>query len=238
MVKHKSEIISRFLTPALKFWVRSQLKDIETLNIEIHAEDGKILRGKIETVFLQAEKANYQGIHINHARVKTEEIAVNLGGILRGKPLKLLHPILAEAELKLQKNDLQKSLKSKLLTQGLIDLLALLLENKSLKNPHQILEKYDFNWQDISLFKDKFILTGIRDNKKGEKKTIIITAGLSLKNDHTLLFNPLEIQGLFSSEIMTIDSFEVDLGREVAMASLRLNEQELSCQGKIKIVSE
>ncbi len=238
MVKHKSEIISRFLNPALKFWVRSQLQDIETLNIEIHGGDRNILRGKIETVFLQAEKANYQGIYINHALVKTEEIAVNLGGILRGKPLKLLHPILAEGELKLQKNDLQKSIKSELLTQGLIDLVALLLEHKAIENHHQILEEYSFNWQDITLFSDKFIITGIIENKKAEKNTIIITADLSLKNDHTLLFNPVEIQGILSSEIMVIDSFEVDLGNEVAIESLIINEQELFCQGKIKIVSD
>lgn len=238
MVKHKSEIISRFLNPAIKFWVRSQLQEIETLNIEIHGGDRNILRGKIETVFLQAEKANYQGIYINHALVKTEEIAVNLGGILRGKPLKLLHPILAQGELKLQKNDLNKSIKSELLTQGLIDLVALLLEHKAINNPQQILEQYNFNWQDITLFTDKFILTGIIENKKAEKNTIIITAGLRLKNDHTLLFNPIEIQGLFTSEIMVIDSFEVDLGNEVAIASLIINEEELFCQGKIKIISE
>lgn len=108
MVKHKSEIISHILTPAIKLWVRSQLQEIETLNIEIHAGDRQILRGKIEQVFLSAEKANYQGICINHAQVKTEEIAVNLGGILRGKPLKLLHPIFAEGEINLKKKRYSK----------------------------------------------------------------------------------------------------------------------------------
>ncbi|WP_324281985.1 DUF2993 domain-containing protein [Cyanobacterium aponinum UTEX 3221] len=238
MAKHKSEIISHILTPAIKLWVRSQLQEIETLNIEIHAGDRQILRGKIEQVFLSAEKANYQGICINHAQVKTEEIAVNLGGILRGKPLKLLHPIFAEGEINLKKKDIQKSLASKLLSQGLIDLLALLLDYKGIKNPESILEKYSFYWQNVTLYTEKVIIEGQIKNQKEELSNINITTGLTLKNDHTLLFNPIEINSILFPEMVIIKEFEVDLGNDVAITDLILNEEELSCQGKIKIVSD
>lgn len=81
-IKSKSEIISRFLTPAIKFWLRSQLSTVEDLKMEIHAGDKQILRGKINEVSVQTTKAVYQDIHISQASVSTENIAVNLGGIL------------------------------------------------------------------------------------------------------------------------------------------------------------
>ena len=53
MVKRKSEIISRFLAPAITFWLKSQLEKVEDLDIAISAGDTKILRGKIDSSFLK-----------------------------------------------------------------------------------------------------------------------------------------------------------------------------------------
>ena len=68
MVKRKSEIISRFLTPAITFWLKTQLEQVEDLDINISAGDTKILRGKIDRVSLTTTKAIYQGIYVNHAQ--------------------------------------------------------------------------------------------------------------------------------------------------------------------------
>lgn len=236
-IKNKSEIISHILTPAIKFWLRSQLETVEDLNMEIHAGDKQILTGKINQVSLATTKAIYQGIHISKASVNTENIAVNLGGILRGKPLKLLQPIFVKGEVILTDNDLQTSLESTLLHQGLIDLVHLLLNHQNIANYENILAQYQFFWHNITLKDDKFILSAILTNSIEQKFNLIITSSLTLKDDQTLLFNPIEIIGIPDIQNIIINNFEVDLGNDVALEKLILTSQNLSCIGKLKVVS-
>ncbi|BAQ63684.1 DUF2993 domain-containing protein [Geminocystis sp. NIES-3709] len=237
-IKSKSEIITRFLTPAIKFWLRSQLETVEDLKMEIHAGDKQILTGKINQVSLETTKAIYQGIHVSKASVNTENIAVNLGGILRGKPLKLLQPIFVNGEVILTDNDLQTSLESSLLHQGLIDLVHLLLEHQEILNYENILAQYKFFWNNITLKDDKFILTAVLTNSIEENFNLTITSSLTLKNDRILLFNPIKIIGIPEIKNIIITEFEVDLGNDVSLEKLILTSQNLSCIGKLKVISE
>ncbi len=238
MVKRKSEIISRFLTPAITFWLKSQLEKVEDLDINISAGDTKILRGKIDRVFLSTTKAIYQGIHVNQATVQTEKIAINLGGVLKGKPLKLLQPIFVDGEIKLAKNDLEVSLQSPLLKQGLIDLVHLLLtEKKAIDNHQEILAQYEFDWQEITIHSEKFILNAILTNQQAQTFCLTLTSGLTLENHHTLSLNPIQIEGIPEIPIVILNDFTVDLGADVAIEILELSATELSCQGKVKVVS-
>ncbi len=236
-IKSKSEIISRFLTPAIKFWLRSQLSTVEDLKMEIHAGDKQILRGKINEVSVQTTKAVYQDIHISQASVSTENIAVNLGGILRGKPFKLLQPIFVNGELILTIDDLQTSLNSSLLSQGLVDLVELLLAHQAIEDYNRILAEYEFNWHNIVLHNDKFVLKAILTNKLGEVFNLRLVSSLTLNNGNTLLFNPIKIDGIPYLDTIIINNFEVDLGTDVELEQLILNSDQLSCLGRIKVVS-
>ena len=237
MVKPKSEIISRFLTPAITFWLKTQLEQVEDLDIQISAGDGKILRGKIDRVSLSTTKAIYQGIHVNQARVKTEQIAVNLGGVLRGKPLKLLQPIFVDGEIRLDNNDLQTSLKSPLLRQGLIDLVYLLLEQEAIDNHHNILSKYAFHWEEINIYTEKFTLKATLINEQAETFPLTLTSNLALASSNILSLNPIQIEGIPEIPTIVLNEFTVDLGTDVEIQTLELSATQLSCQGKVKVVS-
>lgn len=236
-MKSKSEIISRFLTPAVKFWLRSQLETVEDLNIKISAGDRQILRGKVDQVSLQTTKVIYQGIHVSQAEVSTQDIAVNLGGILRGKPLRLLHPIFVQGNINLIPEDLHTSISSDLLSQGLVDLVGILLENKGIVGTKQILEKYQFQWQDLTISPDKFILTANLIDSGQQEYQLILRSGLALKSDHELLFNPIYLEGIPDLDPIVINDLEVDLGSDVELTELILTEEQLYCSGKVKVVS-
>jgi len=236
VLKNKSEIISSFLTPAIKFWLRTQL-EIEDLTMEIHAGDKQILTGKIDQVSLETTKAIYQGIHVSKAAVTTENIAVNLGGILRGKPLKLLQPIFVRGKLILSHHDIQTSLESKLLHKGLIDLVNLLLKYQQIGECEQILQQYQFFWEKITLQEDKFLLEARLTNSNEKEYNFSLNASLKLKDDHILLFDSIEVTGIPDINDMIIKHFEVDLGEDVALEKLILTSQNLSCFGTIKVVS-
>ncbi len=237
MVKRKSEIISRFLNPAIKYWLKTQLETVEDLEIKITAGDSKILRGKIDEVFLTTSKAVYQGIHVNQATVKTEKIAVNLGGVLKGKPLNLLQPIFVDGEIKLNKNDLQTSLNSALLQQGLVDLMELLLKEKSIDNYDNIVSQYQFDWQKLTIYPEKFMLDAILTNQQQRTFSFKLTSCLTSKDSHTLSLCPIQMEGIPEMPLIVLNDFAVDLGTDVEIKTLQLSATELLCQGKAKVVS-
>jgi hypothetical protein len=233
----KTEIISKVLSPALKLWLKSQLDHVEDLEIKINGGDTQILRGKIDSVTLSTTKAVYQGIHVGEVQLKGENIAVNLGGVLRGKPLRLLEPIFVTGELLVPENYLTASLSSPLLSQGLTDLLVMLLENQGIENPTEILANYQIHWQNLTLNSDKFILTGLIIDSHGNSNTIILISGLELDNSQTLLFNPLVVEGIPILNNLSINQFKIDLGSDVELHKLNLSDRALSCGAKVKIVS-
>jgi hypothetical protein len=236
-VKSKTEIIGKVLSPALKLWLRSQLDHVEDLEINIHGGDTQILRGKIESVSLATTKAVYQGIHVGEVQVKGENIAVNLGGVLRGNPLRLLEPIFVTGALMVAENDLTTSLSSPLLSQGLTDLLVMLLENQGIENSAQILTNYQINWQQLTITPEKFTLTGLIADSLGNSNPITLRSGLGLHNSQTLLFAPLVIEGIPLLNNLSINQFTLDLGSDVNLEQLNLSSRSLSCIGKVKIVS-
>lgn len=236
-IKKKTAIISNFLAPAVKFWLRSQLDHVEDLEIKIHAEDNQILKGKIESVLLETTRAVYQGIHVRKVKVMGSNIAVNLGGILRGKSLCLLQPIFVKGELIVEEKDLNTSLSSLLLSQGLRDLIILLLENKGVTNSSEILANYHIDWQELTLDFAQFILIGIVTDSEGNSNQLILRSGLELYNHQTLLLNPLNITGIPHLESFIFDEFKVDLGSDVELEKLSISSGQLYCEGQVKVVS-
>ncbi|MGY6529533.1 MAG: LmeA family phospholipid-binding protein [Cyanobacterium sp.] len=234
----KSEIISRFLAPAVKLWIRSQVESITQLDIIIDAGDKQILSGKINQINLTAKEANYQGIFINYASVFTENIAVNLGGILRGKPLKLLQPIFVAGNVITTNEELKKSLQSSLLIQGLTDMLKILLENEGIKNGEEIISKYQINWNDIIIDIQKIIIKGeLIDTINKSSSLLSIISNIDVKDEQKLMLTNLQIEGMKELNNIPINDLTIDLGNDVSLSELTVSPQELHCVGKIKVVS-
>lgn len=234
-LKNKTEIISKILTPALKLWLRSQLDEVEELEININSGDAQILRGKINQVFLKTTRAIYQGIHVRKVQVSTDKIAINLGGIIKGKPLRLLQPIFVEGELIATEKDLNLSLSSPLLSQGLKDLIILLLEENNVNDGEKLLSDYEITWQNLTLNKDKFSLNGTLKDSEGKLSQLVLRSGLELENSQTLLLNPIYIEGIPDIEKIAVSKFTVDLGDEVELNLLNLFDQKIHCIGRAKV---
>ena len=234
-LKNKTEIISTILTPALKLWLRSQLDHVEDLEMKVDAGDTQILRGKINNVFLKSTRAVYQGIHVRKVEVGTENIQVNLGAVVRGKPLRLLESIFVTGELEVTEQDLNTSLSSSLLSSGLTDLVKLLLAEKGLTNSEHLLTNYQLSWQQLTLKEDKFIIKGLVSDSQGNSNPLILSSGLEIYNLQTLLLNPIYITGIPTIEDFTLNQFSVDLGTDVELQQLSLFNQKIYCLGKIKV---
>lgn len=168
--KKTSRLIGKVLSPAIKLWLRSQVQQIDRLELEIAGSDRQILTGNIPRVSILASQAVYQGLHITQVQLEAQEIHINLGQVIKGKPLRLLDKVPVRGNLYLTQADLNASLASPLLTDALTDLL-LKLFNDSLANQQ-------VSWQKITLEPDLFRLEGTLSGDR-QATPIVVQAGLS-----------------------------------------------------------
>ncbi len=237
MIKNQSEIISKVLSPALRLWLRSQVEQVEALQIKISGRDRQILRGYIPRVFLASTRAVYQGLHLAEVELTGENIRINLAQVLKGKPLRLLEPLSVKGNVLLEEADLKASLSSSLLSQALTELLLTLLQANGIDNPNNILEDYRLSWHEFAINPDKLTLTGTLTDAQRNTIPVTICAGLGLANGQTLRLHPLQIEALPELFDVSLNEFQVDLGSEVELEHLSLAPGKLSCSGRLTVRS-
>jgi LmeA-like phospholipid-binding len=229
-------MISKVLSGAIKLFLRTQVDRVEELKIEITGGDRQILKGYIPGVFLKTDYAIYQGIHLRGVQLTGENIRVNLSQVLKGKPLRLLEPIPIKGNLQLEESDLQASLSSSLLSQGLDEFLLILLEANGVKEAAKLLQKYEIIWQKIALNADLVRIDGNVIAPDGEIGSFEINTGLQLSNSHTLNFSPLSMKILPELLDTSLDRYEIDLGEEVVLEEVNLKPGKISCCGGLTVL--
>ncbi|MGB5594792.1 MAG: DUF2993 domain-containing protein [Crocosphaera sp.] len=229
-----SRVISKVLSPAMQLWLRSQVEQVETLQLSIQGSDRQILGGHVPGVMLNSCQAIYQGLHLGEVQLTGENIRINIGQVLRGKPLQLLEAIRVSGEVAITNQNLQASISSTLLGDGFKGLLETLLEYQGITEPSQLLDTYDISWQGAYLASSCFILQGtLTDN--GVKNPLTIKAKLAIIPPQTLQLSEVEIQGLPGVNSHAVKEFSVDLGSDVAINSFQLDTDKLVCQGELLI---
>jgi LmeA-like phospholipid-binding len=103
-------LIGRVLAPAIQLWLKSQVEQVEHLEVGIQAGNRQILSGTIPQITLLAQKVIYQGLHLSDVNLTGQHIRVNLGQVLQGKALQLLEPIAVNGKVILLEADLNASL--------------------------------------------------------------------------------------------------------------------------------
>jgi hypothetical protein len=229
-------MISKVLSGAIKLFLKTQVDRVEKLKIEITGGDRQILKGYIPGVYLNTNYAIYQGIHLRKVQVTGENIRINLSQVLKGKPLRLLEPIPIKGNLQLEESDLQASLSSSLLSQGLDEFLLILLEANGVKEPVKLLQQYEVIWQKIALNGDLVRIEGNVIAPDGTVSPLEINTGLQLSNSHTLNFFPLSLKILPELFDTNLDRYEIDLGEEVVLEELNLTPGQLSCCGGLTVL--
>ncbi|PZV24687.1 MAG: DUF2993 domain-containing protein [Snowella sp.] len=230
-----SKLISKILSPALRLWLRSQVEHADQLDIQIEGQDRQLLRGHVPQVYLTSQRAIYQGLQLGKVLLKGENIRVNIGQVIKGKPLELLEPIQVSGEIQLAETDLQASLTSQILANAFTELLLALLELKGVANATDFLAPYQIHWHAIALYPNAFGLKGTLSQQNEEKLLLEIRSKLTLLNPQTLHLQDIEITGFPGLGENETNNFPVDLGTDVEIETLQLSQGELSCLGRLLI---
>ena len=226
-------MITKLVSTAVKLYLRSQVSQVEDLEVKITGKNRQILKGYIPQVFLNCKKGIYQGLHLREVVVEGRDIAVNLPEIIKKKPLRLLEPIVVGVKLGLNSDDLLNSLDSSLLQSGLTDLWHIILEaNQSSVDP--LLVDSNIEWHYIAIGDRKLVFSGMYRDAVGKESELNLSAGVSLSNSHTLCLSPIGINRDFDLA-ESIGQIEIDLGKDVNIEKLVIESEQLLCLGKITV---
>jgi hypothetical protein len=242
-----SRIISRILPPAIRLWLATQLDHVEKLVFRLEGGDRTILSGHIPKVILSAEAAIYQGIHLSQAAVQATDIRINLGQVIRRKPLRLLAPFLVTGDVMLSTADLNASLQqAPLLGEGLYDFLQLMvrsqpeaadLENLLAQLPGPSIAPYYDAVAQISSDGIHLTLTP----KAGQTlPALAIATQLSIKDGHRLsLDNPHWVivgHPVDQIPLPELHQFEIDLGSKITLTDCSLQPDHLTLAGTLRVM--
>jgi len=227
-----SRIISKILSPALRFWLNSQVEEVETLKLNIEGKDGEILKGYVSNVQLFSKAAVYKGLHLDQIEIIATGIRINIGQILRGKPFRLLEPIQVSGQIQIRERDLQKSLSSEVFLGALNELLLLLLENSGILTFANLLSEGDVYWQNITLEMEQFKLEGIWKTKDEQEYEFILLSGIRLSAPSILELFAIDIQGLPSPYQLSLSQLPIDLGENIEFSRFLLSQGQLRAEGK------
>ena len=224
---NKIRIITQVLTTALKLWLRSQVSQISELEVEIKASDRQILSGRIPSVSIFATHAVYQGLLITQIQLIAENIRINIGSVLKGKPLRLLETVPVVGDLIIDEKDLNASLSSDLLSTALSDLLVKVL-------PTHYPQSQPVNWQEILLENNQIILQGMKVTNS-ETIPLKICLGLQLLSGHDLQVAHIKIKPDQGDKLEGNHKYNLDLGSDVDIQELTLIPGKLVCRGRINV---
>ena len=227
-------MISKLLSTAVKLYLRSQVKQVENLQVKIVGRDRQILQGYIPQIFLSCTHAEYRGLCLSQVELNGSDIAFNLLEVVKKKPLKLLEPIFVRVQLKIDAADLQASLDSPLLQSGLDDLWQMVLSaptNTSLAER----DCSTIKWSRMAIANNKLNLFGIHQGIFGEVKEVGLSAGIELADNHTLCLHPWQIVSESCSSDGLQPELKIDLGKDVAIEQLLIESEHIVCLGKIKV---
>lgn len=236
----KTQVIRKVLSPAVRLWLRSQVESAEQLQFQIEGSDRQLLSGQIPQVFVLGDTVVYQGLRLTRIEMTGQDIQVNLKRILRGHALQLLQPITVLATLALAETDLNACLQSPLLAEVLTKLLDQWLQPLRTQPEPALLNGQPHQWQQIRIaFAPDTLSLEATLIREGQPDLLVeMRAIVQLINHNTLVLKELKWNSnaeVVQTALETLDQLTLDLGSDVAMESLSLEQGQVSCQGQILI---
>jgi hypothetical protein len=229
-----TRIISTVLSPAVKLWLRTQLDQVEDLQVQIVAGDRQLLSGQIASVAVSASRAVYQGLHFSQVSLRGDTIRTNLGQVLRGKPLRLLDAFPVNGDVQLLEADLNASLQAPLLAKAVTDFLVMLLGAEADSFPDIQLRDPQIQFHGETLTISATLLSA-----SGATNPVAVRTGLAVAQGRQLqlvdpqwLPHPRAKKGMAIAELQ---GYTLDLGSDTHIQALTIGDQSLTIQGQITV---
>lgn len=238
-----SRLISRVLPVAVKFWLQTQLDETGELAFEIQATDRQVLSGKIPGIALSAQQAVYQGVRLTDVAVQASGIEINIGQVLRGKPLRLKQAFPIEGQVAFDGDSLGASSTDSVLAEGLLDFWQTLLAQADVAT-----EVATYYGPDIAALQDPqltqyqsrieivdtdLILHLLRQ----DRPEITLKGWVEVDQGHILRLTTAQWCLASGDQVHSaaLSGFGWNLGEHTNLRSLTIQNEQLTCQCRIMV---
>ena len=230
-------MINKLLATAVNLYLRSQVSQIQDLQVKITGKNRQILKGCLPKVFLTCQNAIYQGLHLSQIEIEGLDIAFNLSEVLSKQPLRLLEPIVISVNLNLSGQDLQASVNSELLQSGLRDLWQIILARDNFPTTISEINITKIVWYELTLIEGELYSSGTyqQDNELKQELQITLKTRICLGDVHTLSLSKIEIFYNETEIFRLLEPAKVNLGTEVILEQLTISSEEIFFSGKITV---
>jgi LmeA-like phospholipid-binding len=242
---HKRGLIHRVLEPALQLWLKSQVESISGLAVHLEGGDRQILSGYLPLVQINAQNVVYQGLYLSQIELSGHNFKINIGQILKGKPLRLLEPISINLNVRLDAADAQASLHSALLQAAIVDALQLLVGEQisDAIGPDISPEALTLHDPNLLLSEHNLRFSAELNTRDGSKSVpVALQTALSLDNPHTLTLDRPEWLPTRNAKrglpLHDLHGYTFDLGPQVQIQSLQIDTETISIQGQMTVLPE
>ena len=215
----------------MQFWLRTQVDEIKTLKVTVGGTGRQLLSGCLPSVQVQATGVVYQGLALQDVAIAASTIRVNLAQILRGKPLQLEEPIAIDLVQTISADNLNQSIAAPLLAEAIADFVRPLLAQLE-TGP----KTATFTPETLIPGGQKLILRGTL--RHGDQcHEVMLTTGLDLSSPQHLHFENPRWTAIAPSSITlpAVDSFDLDLGDDVAFRRLAIAPDKIHCEGTLTV---
>lgn len=238
-----SRLLSRVLPVAVKLWLQTQLDDIGDLTFEIQATDRQVLSGNIPGISLSAQQAVYQGVCITDVTVQASTIAINIGQVIRGKPLRLKQAFPIEGYVAFDGASLAVSSTNSVLADGLLDFWQTLLAKEQVATEverHYGRELAALQDPQLSQYQSRLEILGPDIGLhlvRQQQSEIILKSRLRVEQGHVLQLTNARWCLPSGDQIHSeaLNDFCWDLGEQVDVSQLSITNGQLTCHCKIMI---
>jgi hypothetical protein len=228
-----SHLLRSVLSPAVRLWIQSQVESVGDLELAIESSDRQLLSGRIPRIGIAAKNVLYKELHLGQIDLEGREIAVNLSQVLRGKPLQLLAPIAITTQITLSEANLNASLASALLAPVWRDWQQQLADRLVGSGAWERGSGIDWGTPRMAIGIDSITLScGIG----AEARPFELRAILELREGRILILKQPHWTigaGAGPESNGDFEDLVLDLGETVAIDSLQLQPQVITCQGNL-----
>jgi len=249
--KKEGRIIGRVLPGAVKLWLRTQVEQIDSLVIDLSGRDRQLLSGYIPGLAIAAEGVVYKGLNLSRVQLGADDIRINLGQVVRGKPLRLMERFPVKGQVMLSDQDFAASVLSPLLAEGLADFWRSLVQLPDFAQAVEARYGVRSLQPDTRLHQsaiglgDRCLALSFYPQSQGkiDQQPISIGTELAVVSGHFLkLVSPcwLDDMSMLSDlsqgePIEALSDFRLDLGEDTQITQLTLQPTQLTCMGQVMV---
>ncbi len=236
-LSQERQLVSTVLSQAVQLWLRAQVQHLDSLEVKISGRNRSLLTGYIPHVVIWASNAVYQGLHLSQIDLTAANIRINLGQVLKGKPLQLLAPIPVNCQVQVNYDHFNISLQSVLLSHAVTEFLLPLLQEAQTQDEDQLFlgKITGLHHPQITCEAGQFVLTTHLTSTTDDPVPLVMQTQLQLLSCRELLLAHPCLQFPELGKRIDLDDITIDLGSDVEIQQLTASSEQLKLAGKIMV---